>query len=127
MEPDIIAVRGDGVGATFFRDGSGTARITIVADCRTSQSTTLTRPTFEVSTSRPLTSVTVELAGQAVTAARTPTGAGIAAFSASIDISGVAGALSRQVVARRRETQSRTFFGPGNSTTQTHNSTTPRS
>lgn len=126
MQPDVVAVRGDGIGNAFFRGGSGTARITILADCRTSQSSEVIKPSLTITISRTLNSVTVELAGQKVAATRTADRQGIATFGASIDVSGVEGALAGQVVVRGKQTQTTEFNGPGRPTTETSDWTTPK-
>jgi len=99
MEDDVIAVRGDGVATAFFRDGSGTARLSIFADCRTAQKSSENSPAESMDISRVLQSVTVELAGQETGATSTPLGTDMATYSALIDVGGVAGALTGRVVA----------------------------
>jgi len=108
MEDDVITARGDGVGKVFIRDGSGSARITILAERRTSQESELPLASSTKTRLRTLQSVTVELAGQSSDATSTPVGDNIATFSASIDVSAVEGALPGRVVARGKQTDTTT-------------------
>ena len=99
MQPDIAVIRGDGVGNVFFRDGSG-ARCVISADCPLEQ----VEKSPKIETTRSLASVTMELAGQSVGATQVSENQGVGTFSATFDISAVAGALAGRVVATGFET-----------------------
>lgn len=96
MLPDIMAIRGDGIGSAFFRDGSGGARCVISADCPEEQ----VQEKQRVTKTRSLGSVTVELAGQSVGATTVSGGT----YSATFNVATVAGDLAGVVIATGEET-----------------------
>jgi hypothetical protein len=100
MQPDIISIRGDGIGSLFFRDGSGGAQCVISADCRLEQ----IQNTAKVTTTRTLTSVTAQLASQSVAAAQGSESHGVGTYRATFNVAAVAGDLSGVMVATGQET-----------------------